>query len=38
MLNIGLGLAKDIASIARRAGAEIMKIDAKIEEYICIGR
>ena len=26
MLNIGLGLAKDIASIARRAGAEIMKI------------
>ncbi|MBM10152.1 MAG: 3'(2'),5'-bisphosphate nucleotidase [Magnetovibrio sp.] len=26
MLNIGLGLAKDIVSIARRAGAEIMKI------------
>ena len=26
MLSIGLGLAKDIAAIARRAGAEIMKI------------
>ena len=26
MLNIGLGLAKDCAAIARRAGAEIMKI------------
>ena len=26
MLSIGLGLAKDIATIARRAGAEIMKI------------
>ena len=26
MLSIGLGLAKDIAAIARRAGAEIMKV------------
>ena len=26
VLNIGLGLAKDVAAIARRAGDEIMKI------------